>query len=152
MQLDHLRHTADTSFPSRFPHWLLWQCASYILSFAVRGLSPVLLFCRFFQRGPTSLATSDSALSCICAFFVSFLSKLMSSTYPRSPTYFSGILLDLGVRVMKPSPSISAFLISQSMTTIKKYNTERSPSNTSVFTSSFSVTVPSITTAERVPF
>ena len=109
-------------------------------------------FVDVFQRGPTSLATSDSALSCICAFFVSFLSKLMSSTYPSSPTYFSGILLDLGVRVMKPRPSISAFLISQSMTTIKTYNTERSPSNTSVFTSNFSVIVPSIITAERVPF
>ena len=75
----------------------------------------------------------------------------MSSAYSRSITVFSGILVNWCLCLVKSKSSILAFLITQSMTTTKRYGDNMSPCNTPVLTSNSSVYIPLIMTAEHIP-
>ena len=64
-----------------------------------------------FITKPISSVTIDNASSCFCALSFSFSSKPMSSAYSRSLTFFSRILLDRRLCVVKSKSSMLAFLI-----------------------------------------
>ena len=108
------------SFTLARKYWKPSTTSSTVPSSIISGIRLIFLASTFilllFIRNPISLATSDSALSFICAFFVSYSSKLVSLVYSRSPTFFLRILLNLRARVMKPRSSMSVFQITQSVT------------------------------------
>ena len=136
-------------------YWKSSTTSSDVPSSMISGVGSMLLDSNFilstFISNPTSLATPDRASSCYSAFPVLFSSKTILLAYSISSIFFTGILLDCQLRVMKPILSMSAFLTTQLITAIKRYAAKISSCSTAVFTSDSSVTVLSIITAERVP-